>query len=1064
MSKHDLSAEKLLASLRERAKELNCLYEVEKLLNDTARPRDEILQDVVRVIVPGWQYPGVCEATLILEGKQFTSSGFAETEWVLSQKVVLQGEEVGELRVYYTELRPPEEQGPFLQEEVRLVRSLANRLAQFVLFQRWAVRKTQFTEGGNGEAGAVSRGWRVAIDLLRDSDKSLYLRVARKLLNHLCSVGVPEAQALLQEVDSSGDPDFLHTAETNVPEAKRQRDDTLLLGDALYDLAALHLSANEILQRVQRWIQEDKISFFVRVLGSPRATLTEIADSIRRFHNIMAEGIELSESTLRSLRVSLCQRFLTEQIDFIKTAKEYVKISDFYDLLDRIIMPANSHGKLGGKGAGLLLAHWILEQATNDERPVGSVKVPKTWYVVSDGILDFIVHNDLEDVHEQKFKDIEEVRREYPNIVQLFKNSPFPPDLIHGVSAALDDFGDSPVIVRSSSLLEDRAGTAFSGKYKSLFLANRGSKQERLEAMLDAIAEIYASTFGPDPLEYRRERGLLEFYEEMGILIQEVVGCQVGKYYLPAFAGVAFSNNEFRWSPRITREDGLIRLVPGHGNRAVDRTTDDYPILAVPGKPNLRVNVAIDEMVRYSPQQIDVINLETNKFETLEMRELVKACGSDYPALVRVFSLLTGGMIKKPVGLLLDVEKDELVPTFEGLISDTPFMQHVDSMLKILQEHLGTPVDIEFAHDGQDFYLLQCRPQSYSRDVQPAPIPKEVPEKDILFTANKYVSNGWMPDVTHLVYVDPAGYASLPSRAKLLQVGRVVGHLNMLLPKRQFILMGPGRWGSRGDIKLGVSITYADISNTAMLIEIARQSGNYVPDLSFGTHFFQDLVESHIRYLPLYPDAEDTLFNEHFLLSAPNLLRELLPEFADLQETVRVIDVPAVADGRILKVLMNDDLDEAIGLLAEPGAYSSRGSDIDTGVLQEPLQYWRWRSRMADKIAAELDAEKYGVAALYVFGSVKNASAGPGSDIDLLVHFQGDEKQRSELLNWFEGWSLCLAEMNYMRTGYETDGLLDIHLVTDDDIDRGSSFAVKIGAVTDAAQKLQLGKNPSQHS
>jgi hypothetical protein len=530
---------------------------------------------------------------------------------------------------------------------------------------------------------------------------------------------------------------------------------------------------------------------------------------------------------------------------------------------------------------------------------------------------------------------------------------------------------------------------------------------------------------------------------------------------LPAFAGVAFSNNEFRWSPRIEREDGLIRLVPGLGTRAVDRTADDYPILAVPGKPNLRVNVAVDEVVRYSPRNIDVINLETNSFETLELPALLKEIGGDYPALTKLFSVLTGDTFKKPMGLLVDTEHEELVATFEGMIVDTPFMEHMKNILKLLQEHLGTPVDIEFAHDGEDFYLLQCRPQSYSRDVQAAPIPKDLPEQDILFTAKRYVSNGWVPEVTHLVYIDPTEYGNLGSRTELLAVGRAVGRLNKILPKRQFILMGPGRWGSRGDIKLGVSVTYADISNSAMLIEIARQSGHYVPDLSFGTHFFQDLVESHIRYLPLYPDTDDTVFSESYLKGAPNLLSTLLPDFAHLAEVVRVIDVPATADGRILRVAMNADLDEAVAYFTTSDAHQVRASEADTGVLQEPLQYWRWRLRMAERIASDLDADQFGVEALYLFGSVKNATAGPGSDIDLLVHFQGDQRRRSELLQWFEGWSLCLAEMNYMRTGYRTDGLLDVHLVTDEDIARKSSYAVKIGAITDPARKLSLGKAPA---
>ncbi len=145
-----------------------------------------------------------------------------------------------------------------------------------------------------------------------------------------------------------------------------------------------------------------------------------------------------------------------------------------------------------------------------------------------------------------------------------------------------------------------------------------------------------------------------------------------------------------------------------------------------------------------------------------------------------------------------------------------------------------------------------------------------------------------------------------------------MGRLNRLLPKRQFALLGPGRWGSRGDIRLGVPVTYADISNAAILIEIARQKGGYVPDLSFGTHFFQDLVESNIRYLPLYPDDPDVVFNEGFFRSAPNALASLAPDFEALADVLRVIDVPAASGGRVLRILMNGDLDEAVGLLATP--------------------------------------------------------------------------------------------------------------------------------------------------
>jgi predicted nucleotidyltransferase len=268
--------------------------------------------------------------------------------------------------------------------------------------------------------------------------------------------------------------------------------------------------------------------------------------------------------------------------------------------------------------------------------------------------------------------------------------------------------------------------------------------------------------------------------------------------------------------------------------------------------------------------------------------------------------------------------------------------------------------------------------------------------------------------------------------------------------------MGPGRWGSRGDIKLGVSVTYSDINNTAMLIEVARKRGNYVPDLSFGTHFFQDLVEANIRYLPLYPDDEGIVFNERFLRGADNILPEVLPDYAHLSDTIRLIDIPKSTDGQVLSVLMNADLDEAVGILTQADGEKTAASATTQASVQQPENFWRWRLNMAQHIAASLDAAQFGVVALYVFGSTKNGTAGPGSDIDLLVHFKGDRRQREILEKWLNGWSLCLDEMNYLQTGYRAGGLLDVHIVTDEDIRKKSSFAAKIGAVTDAAKELPL--------
>lgn len=154
---------------------------------------------------------------------------------------------------------------------------------------------------------------------------------------------------------------------------------------------------------------------------------------------------------------------------------------------------------------------------------------------------------------------------------------------------------------------------------------------------------------------------------------------------------------------------------------------------------------------------------------------------------------------------------------------------------------------------------------------------------------------------------------------------------------------------------------------------------------------------------------------------------------------------------------MNADLEQAVAFLGERTTVQVEHLDIVAAPAQLNGEHWEWRSRMADRIASSLDGRQYGVKGLYIFGSTKNGSAGPGSDIDLLVHVQKQEGEETEQLRrWFEGWSLCLAELNFLRTGYRIDALLDVHYVTDEDIARQNSFAMKIGAVTDAARPLRL--------
>ncbi len=645
--------------------------------------------------------------------------------------------------------------------------------------------------------------------------------------------------------------------------------------------------------------------------------LSVLRDKIHEFLNFApGEAVAPPEDVIGT-RAALARRLLTDQLDFISVAKRFIRVRDFGDVLDHIVPTDGNQGRLGGKAAGLVLARSILMRARQRGAFSVEFKVPPSYYITSNGVIEFIEYNGLDELINVKYRPIEEVRREYPLVQRLFKSAQFPPTLHEGLRVMLETVGEAPLVVRSSSLLEDRIGHAFSGKYKSLFIANQGPLEQRLDELEDAVAEVYASVFGPDPIEYRRERGLLDFQEQMGVLIQQVVGQEVDGLLLPVFAGVAFSRCEMRWSPRIRRTDGMARLVVGLGTRAVDRTGDDYPVLAALEQPTLRTVLQPGEVYRYSQHEVDVVNLREHHFDSLPLEDLMRRVKRRLPQMAKIFSIYRDGQLLPMIGVMAQLEPTELVVTFEGLLR-SEFPRDLKLILDTLEEGLGEPVDVEFAHDGQSFYLLQCRALSLSSASKRVPLPTDVPDPDVVFTADRYVQTGQVSNLEYVVLVDPRDYEVLPAQEDMRRVAQAVGAVNRVLPERRFILMGPGRWGSRGDIRLGVPVTYADICHTAMLLEVARKKGSYLPDVSFGTHFFQDLVESSIAYLPLYPDDEGVVWNEDFLNSSPNALAEVAEAYADVAHVVRVIHVPAVADGRLLHIVMDGEDDRAMAYLGPP--------------------------------------------------------------------------------------------------------------------------------------------------
>ncbi len=1066
MTDREDTSEHLLNLLQERAKELNCLYQIDEILSNESLSLPETFEQIVAAIPEGFRFPEICQARIVYQNRTYQPPSFMRSNISEISNIKVEGSIIGLVEVVYTRDVPPVEDGFFHDKERKLLKTIADRIGQTLMFRHmkrlscdWSASLREAEKNG----GAAPPQWKVIVDLLLQTDPDMLVQVCRRMINRLSARSLIVGDDKTALFSSRANQQFC-SGEVNAPGKKIDTKELTQLSEEVFTLASEQMADVEISVSLQRWIQEEKAHSLITAVDRIDVSIGEIVEAITRYYHMVGKDSRAAVPSERWLEVALIRRFLSDKLDFIRTARAFLKIDDFHDIASHLIYPSGSHGKIGGKGTGIFLAQKILHRISDEIPLLRSVKVPKTWYITTDETKEFLQYNDLQGLNEQKYKPLEEVRIEYPNIIQMLKHSRFPPGFIKSLAMALDDFGEVPLIVRSSSILEDQVGAAFSGKYKSLFLANQGSKKDRLDAVMDAIAEIYASMYSPDSIQYRAERGMLDFDEEMGILIQEVVGTRIGPYFMPLFAGVAFSNNEFRWSPRIKREDGLIRMVLGLGTRAVDRLNDDFPILISPGQPKLRVNTTPDEVKRYSPKELDVLNLETNAFESIPIDVFLKEYGSQVPDVQNIVSVYRDGYIRRTLALDIDFECDDLIVTFEGLAANSVFVKTINKMLQVLKDKMHTPVDIEFAFDGEHLYLLQCRSQNAGVESQPGPIPKDIDPGGTIFSAKRHISNGMIPNVSYIVYVDPDAYNGLQHIDDLAAVGRAVGVINAMLPKRRFILMGPGRWGSRGDIKLGVQVSYADINNCAAIVEIARTKSNYVPELSFGTHFFQDLVEADIRYLPLYPDEEGIVFNNAFLTRSPNILPQLLPDYARLENVVRIVDVPESASGKFLHISMNAEIGEAVGYLADhSGKQNVRVSEVLASRKFERNDdvrfddsFWRWRSYMAERIAERLDLNGFGVKAAYLIGSVNNGVAGPGSDIDLIIHFQGNAEQRERLEAWLEGWSIALAEINYLKTGYTSEGLLDAHIVTDDDIAKKTSYALKINAITDPATRLAV--------
>ena len=627
--------------------------------------------------------------------------------------------------------------------------------------------------------------------------------------------------------------------------------------------------------------------------------------------------VDLPDTThkVTAIKQELSRMMIGNHDKFNKLSDRYLTLDGLIRIRERLI----GSGRIGGKAAGMLIARRVLM----DDR--GEINFPQvleehdSFYIGSDVFFTFLVNNDLFQLRLQLSKEPQLSRDEFIKVEQRFLDGQFPKEIIEQFRDMLDYYGQAPIIVRSSSLLEDSFTNAFAGKYRSEFCANQGSPDDRLEAFLRAVKLVYASALNPDALSYRQKRGLGEGDEQMAILVQRVSGMPYKGYFFPSLAGVAFSRNLYAWTDRIDPKKGMIRLVFGLGTRAVNRVGGDYPRMIAISHPQLRPEVGA-KIIKYSQRKVDLLDLEANVFSTKLITEVLT--GNDYPNLRLLVSSMMDGYLNDPFSNFVDGSDRNLVLTFNNLIKQTVLVRIIGEMLAKLEKAWGQPINIEFtayidSKGSVRVNLLQCRslrlPSTSEADVK---IPDNLSREQTLFRTSRAISAGVVSNIRYIIYIDPKKYAEIASVDTKKSLGRVVSKLNEYLHNKdgKVMAMGPGRWGSN-NIDLGINVSYADIDNTAVLVEIAHEEAGHEPEVSYGTHFFQDLVEAEMVYLPVYPDNDFTSFNTEFFKESPNILADLLPDFGSFEDVVHVIDVSSAAKGKHAQVVADPQTRSAVCFL-----------------------------------------------------------------------------------------------------------------------------------------------------
>ena len=591
-----------------------------------------------------------------------------------------------------------------------------------------------------------------------------------------------------------------------------------------------------------------------------------------RFEN----GIDVTEECAR-----ICDIMLTRDPKMRQLIKQNFRPQDYFEIHSRMI----GTGMIGGKACGMLLSRKITENRRPDifER----IEPHDSFYMGSDVFYTYIVDNHFWDLKIRQKEDEGYFALAEPFAEQIMQGS-FSPAMEQEFRKLLEYYGDDPIIVRSSSILEDGFGNAFAGKYESVFCSNEGSPEEKLQAFEQAVRTVYASTVSISALDYRKRRGLDKLDEQMALLIQRVSGSRYEDFFMPCAAGVGYSESPYRLGIRHP-EEGMLRLVAGLGTAAVDRRTDSYPRIAILDNPSrVMMSTSVDKR-QYSQRTIDIIRNTDTVVESVPCEEIYQKLPSYLTTLLFSRDWETESFFREH-----GVSRKILYTACEGLVINHDLMNDMKAILNLLQSEYEYPVDIEYtiniSKDNEYVIdLLQCRPLQVSGDGEAVVFPEEGSCEEILLET-KGVSMGFSrhfkADV--IVYVDPVGYYQMRYNDKY-NVKNALSAINWKLREagRHMILIVPGRIGTSSP-ELGVPAEFGEISEFDVIIEVSEKRAGYMPELSYGSHFFQDLVEAGILYSAVFEGNSTQHYHPEYLKDGNNELSSYYSDYEKLNDIVYV--------------------------------------------------------------------------------------------------------------------------------------------------------------------------------